>query len=298
MTTTANNEQQNNNGGGNDGNQSMLDTSKITKAGGEGEEGAQGGDKTQVVEGDPNKQADPNAEKPSRPEWLTEDKFWDAEKGEVKTDLMFKNLGELQKMVSKGDHKAPAKAEDYKINLKDEHKVALFGDKEADVSADEGIKALTGWGAKHKISQAAIDEVLGLYAEMTSESLENSTMKIDVAAEKAKLGKNADAVIEGAHTFLQGMFRSGEISESELKEASILFETAAGVTLFQKLMARGGETILPTDLKAEAGDLPSRDELAKMKLSPEYEKDDAYRKKVDGYYDRMFGTQPAMSSRR
>lgn len=37
------------------------------------------------------------AEKPQRPEWVPE-KFWDAEKGEVKTEALAKSYGELEKM--------------------------------------------------------------------------------------------------------------------------------------------------------------------------------------------------------
>lgn len=295
MTEAKTGEEGTKQGGEGDGNTSMLDISKVKGEGAEGKEGAEGETK-KVVEGDPSKKVEGEGDKPTRPAWLTEDKFWDAEKGEVKTELAFKNLQELQKMVSKGDHKAPEKPEGYKINLKDEQKELLFGKKDADPHADEGIKALTGWGVKHKVSQAALDEVLGMYAEMSKDGLENSTLKIDVAAEKAKLGKNADAVIEGSVTFLNGMFRAGEISEPELKEAQILFETAAGVTLFQKLMARAGEKVIPTDLKTNDGELPSGDELAQMLLDKKYETDEGYRKKVDGLYAKRYGTAPAMSS--
>lgn len=297
MTTEAKDTNNNGGEGGNDGKDStsMLDTSKITQQGDQGKEGTEGEGTKQVVEGDPNaKKAD--GEKPTRPEWLTEDKFWDAEKGEIKTELLAQNYKELQKMISKGDHKAPAKPEDYKIELSDQQKEVLFGAKDADVAADEGIKALTGWGAKHKVSQVAMSEILGLYADMTGESLENSTMKIDVSAEKAKLGKNADAVIEASVTFLQGMFRAGEINESELNEAKILFETAAGVTLFNKLMARAGEKLIPTDAKANEGDLPDREELAKMRIDPKYDTDADYRKKVDDLYTKRYGSHAAISS--
>jgi hypothetical protein len=282
-------------------NQSMLDVEKVTGAGDKAKEGEGEADKSKVVDlAEVQKNKDVTAEpgkKADRPEWLTEDKFWDAEKGEVKTDLVFKNLQELQKQFSRGDHKAPAKPEEYKINLKDEQKEVLFGKKDADVHADEGIKALTSWGVKHKVSQAALDEVLGMYADMTGEALDDSPAKIDLAAEKAKLGKNADSLIAENMGFFTQLFKSGEINQTELREAQILFETAAGISLFQKIRAHYGEKEIPTDLKAADGDMPSRDELAKMRMEPKYDTDADYRKKVDAMYDRMYGTAPAMSSR-
>lgn len=51
------------------------------------------------------------AEKPTKPDWV-EDKFWDAEKGEVRTEAMAKSYAELQKRQSNPAADKPAAADD------------------------------------------------------------------------------------------------------------------------------------------------------------------------------------------
>lgn len=287
------------NGGDNKQQDSMLDVDKVIK----GDDGKGDGDQTkQVVDTSDTEQqknkdvVDEPGKKADRPEYLPE-KFWDTEKGEPRLEAMNKAYTDLEKQFRSGDHKAPEKAADYKLGLSDEQKEVLFGKKDANPHDDEGIKAFTEIAAKHKLSQAAVSEILGAYAEMNGKAQDESGFVIDIAAEKAKLGKNADAILDAQFSFLGSMFKTGQINETELKEAKILFETAAGVSLFQKIREHYGEQGIPTELKASTGDIPSKDELAKMRMDDKYDTDKEYRAKVDGYYDRMYGTQPAMSSR-
>lgn len=265
---------------------SMLDIDKIVN-----DKGTDTADKAndQVTDKIPGQKAE-------RPAWMTKDKFWDAEKGEVRNEDIFKSYTELEKMVGAGAHKVPDKPEGYKVTLNDEQKSALFGKPDANPMEDPMYKGFTELAHKHKISQAAVSDILQLYAGNVQNIQENSGMVIDVAAEKAKLGKNADAVIDAQMNFLGALYKSGEISQTELREAQILFETAAGINLFQKIRAHYGEQSIPTDVNAEKGDIPSGDELAKMLLDPKYETDKDFRKTVDDYYKRRYGTQPAMSS--
>lgn len=278
---------------------SMLDVEKI-KAGAKGEGETQQGttDTTGKTGADATDKTDKTTQpgdKAERPAWLTEDKFWDAEKGEVRTDLMFKNLGELQKKFSTGDHKAPAKASDYKVALNDDQKTLLFGAKDADPHKDPVFGKYAAWGEKYKISQAAFDELLGMYAEETGQ--EAGKFQIDVKKERAQLGKNADAVIANQHQFFENLFKNGVIGEPELKEASILFETAAGVRLVQKLREFYGEQPIPTDTNLENLDgVPSAEEMGKAMVDPKYGVDKDFTAKVDGWYKKRYGTAPAGSS--
>ena len=278
---------------------SMLDVEKIKAAGAqEGEGKEQQGEPNKAdpaaAEGAKGKDGADGAQKAERPDWLKEDKFWDADKGEMKADLMFKNLQELQAKFSRGDHKAPDKPEGYKVGLDDKAKEALFGSKDADPHKDPLFQKLTGWGVKHKISQDALNEILGQYAEASGEEV--GKFQIDVAKERQALGKNADAVIQNQHQFFEQMFKNGEIGEAELKEAGILFETAAGVKLMQAIRARYGEQPIPIDVAPVGDDIPSSEELGKMIVDAKYGTDKSFTDKVDGWYKKRYGTAPAMSS--
>jgi hypothetical protein len=274
---------------------SMLDLSKITATDAEtdaddAKQTVQMGQEPAEKKGD----ADQPGQKMERPEWLKEDKFWDAEKGELKSDLLFKNYQELNAKFSRGDHKAPDKPEGYKVNISDDSKALLFGAKDADPHKDPLFQKAAEWGVKNKIPQGAMDEFIELYAEATAG--EAGKYQIDVKAERQALGKNADAILQNQHEFFTQMYKNGEIGEAELKEAGILFETAAGVKLMQAIRSKYGEQSIPTDPSPNMDGVPSSDELAQMRLSDKYEKDAAYRAKVDGYYSKRYGDKPAMSS--
>lgn len=246
-----------------------------------------------------NKPAQQPGQKENRPEWLGKgaDKFWDAEKGAVKAEEIFKSFTELEKKFHRGDHKSPEKAEDYKIGtLKDDQKKMLFGDNAADPVKDEAFKKAADWAQKNKIPQGAFDEMLEMYADLVAPQVEK--MQIDVAAEKGKLGKNADTVIKNQFDFLGSMYRSGRLNDAQLQEAQILMETAAGVQLLQNIREFYGEQSIPTNPTGTESGMPTRDELSSMLNDPKYESDPTFKKKVDGLYDQMYGTAPAISSQR
>ena len=289
-------------GGSDDANKqaSMIDTDAIKK-GSQDPNAGDGGDNKQVVnQDDPNKKPDDQktvdqpGQKAARPDWLKEDKFWDAEKGEVKAEDILKSYKELEAKFHNGDHKAPAKAEDYKLKLDDDQKAVLFGKGDANPTDDPGIKALTGWAAKHKVSQDALNDLLGEYVDFVKPELEKVT--IDIAAEKAVLGKNADAVIKNQMDFIGSLYRSGHINDKHLAELQILGETAAGIQALQAIRTYYGEQPIPTNLNTSGEGMPSKEELSGMLNDPKYDTDPDYRAKVDGLYAKRYGNQPAMSS--
>ena len=120
-------------------------------------------------------------------------------------------------------------------------------------------------------------------------------MTVDIAAEKAVLGKNADAVIKNQMDFLGHLYRSGHINDKQLAEAQIIGETAAGIQLLQKIREYYGEQPIPTNSTPDAG-MPSKEELSAMLNDPKYDTDPDHKAKVDGLYAKRYGTQPAMSS--
>jgi hypothetical protein len=276
---------------------SMLDVEKIKAGAKEATAEEQPG--TKVVTGDPTAKAGEGdaaksaGEKLERPAFVPE-KFWDAEKGAPKLEAMSKAFTDMEKAFRAGDHKAPEKPDGYKVTLDDKQKELLFGAKDADPHADPLFKQLTGWGVKNKISQAAMSEIMGMYAEASGE--EAGKFQIDVTAERAALGKNADAIIQNQHDFLGQMYKNGEIGEAELKEASILFETAAGIKLLQAIRGKYGEQTIPTALPTVGDDVPSAEELGRMTADPKYGTDKEYTAKVQRFYSQRYGDQPAMSS--
>lgn len=276
---------------------SMLDVDKIKAAkDGTGETQQGGADKTTTgadATADKTDKTTEPGDKPTRPEYLAE-KFWDPEKGAPRTEELHKAYTELEKKFRAGDHKAPEKPEGYKVELDDKQKELLFGTKDANAHDDPLFKQFTGWGVKNKISQAAMSEILGMYAEATGE--ETGKFQIDVAKERQALGKNADAIIQNQHQFFEQMYKNGEIGEAELKEASILFETSAGIKLMQAIRARYGEASMPTNVDTAGDGVPSADELGKMVVDPKYGVDKAFTAKVDGFYNKRYGNAPAMSS--
>lgn len=291
-----------NNGGGGDGGDkggsSLLDTDKIKtdhKNGGDPAPGAETKTAEQLAaeEVAKNKPADQPGQKETRPDWLKADKFWDAEKGSIKTEELHKSFVELEKKFHNGDHKAPAKAEDYKLNISDEQKTVLFGSKDADVAADPYIKGATEWAAKHKISQDALNEFIGMYAELVGP--ETQKMQIDIEAEKSALGKNADAIIKNQMDFFGQLYKSGVINDKHLAELRILGETAAGIQAIQKIREFYGEQPMPMQNTAGEG-MPTKQELSAMLNDPKYDTDADYKAKVDGLYTKMYGNAPAMSS--
>jgi len=275
---------------------SMLDTDALKKSATPPTDGQQ------PPATDPNKKPDDQkpveqpGQKQARPDWLKDDKFWDAEKGEPRYEAMHKSFKELEQKFHKGDHKAPEKAEDYKINLADAKKVTLFGNKDADASKDPAVQELTKWAVENKIPQGALDQLLDKYADLVEPEVKK--LQIDVVAEKAKLGKNADAVIKNQFDFLGSMYKAGRINDAMLDEARILMETAPGVQFLQALREHYGEQPIPTNPTNTEGGMPTSTELSAMLNDPKYDTDPDYKKKVDGLYDRMYGTQPAISSKR
>lgn len=287
---------------GGDKGQSMFDTDAIKKEGGQGNDGGQQ-DPNASAQDDPNKKPDDQkpADKPgqemARPDWLKDDKFWDDEKGQIRSEEMHKSFKELEKKFHAGDHKAPEKPEDYKLAMNDEQKKVLFGKSDVEAEAianDPGIKALTTWGAKHKVSQDAINELLGEYVGFVQPELEK--VQIDIEAEKAALGKNADAVIKNQMDFFGHLYRSGHINDKHLEELRILGETAAGIQAIQKIREYYGEQPIPTNLNTSGEGLPSKEELSSMLNDPKYGEDKEYTAKVDAAYAKRYGNAPAMSS--
>ena len=114
-----------------------------------------------------------------KPEYFP-DKFWDDKEGPDIEGLV-KSYGELEKNFSQGKHKAP---ENYDIS---------FAEQRGIPQDDALLTKVQVWAKEHGVSQAAFEALAGDYIDTEMANLEK--YDIDVRAEKAKLGPDADTVI-------------------------------------------------------------------------------------------------------
>ena len=118
-------------------------------------------------------------EKLAKPEYL-EDKFWD-EKSGVKVEELNHSYKELQKQFSMGKHKAPK-----------EYDVTSLEDVEDD---DELKTYFLDWAKENKPTQAAFDNLVNKFKELSLQQEEADS--IDIDAETKSLGPNAPQIIKG-----------------------------------------------------------------------------------------------------
>lgn len=224
-----------------------------------------------------------------RPEFLQE-KFWDKEKGEPRLENMAKAYKDLEQKLFKGAGKPPKSPDDYQLNLEDEKIKALFAD--GDPLKDPVMQALNQKLHDKGVSQDIYESVMNVALEAIADHMEENPGPdpIDVKAEKEKLGKNADAIIENQVQFLSGMFKRGEINEAQAQEILILTETAEGINALQALRSHYGEKqSIPMNLGSKGG-IKSADELRTMQADKKYGTDLEYTKMVDAEYEKKYGS--------
>jgi len=239
-----------------------------------------------------------DADKGKRPDHIPE-KFWDAEKGTVKTDEMAKAYATLETAhgklkgnpAMKGD--VPEKAEDYfgdkGLTIPDDIKI----DRVKDIPADDpallaAAKAAKEAGIPRDVLLAFAPKFLGHLNEFLPEPM-------DVDAEMESLGKGGEALVTGLKTWLDGLHDSGELSAAELKQAYQFGASADGVRVLNKLRNMTGQQPIPMNLPSGDG-LPSKEELYAAKRSDKYRTDPAYREKIEKQFEQVFGTEPAGTS--
>lgn len=180
-----------------------------------------------------------------RPEGVPE-KFWDAEKKSIKADDLSKAYAELEKAHGKLKREktiggeVPESADDY---FKDGLELGEGVDRlSVDGPDDPGLKA---WGAvchKHGIGKELAAD---LAKEMFGAMNEYAPEPINGEEEYAKLGKGADAVIDGIYTWVDGAEKSGKLSEDDIEVINGLQQTASGIKFLVAMRAMAGEERIP-----------------------------------------------------
>ncbi|MBW2660180.1 MAG: hypothetical protein JRC87_11425 [Deltaproteobacteria bacterium] len=194
---------------------------------------------------------DPSGEKPvtiiERPDYIDE-KFWNSDTGEANVEGMAKSYSDLRKAFNdKNNDKPGEKIEDY-----------LTGENwEEDGSFKSGEMVIAKDDPALKMAfEAAKDAGLGLkqaqgfvakfVAGMGEFAPKEADAGIDTDAEMAKLGKNANRVVTGIKTWVNGMKTTGDINDEVYNEILQLGSTAAGIKALDVLRQKTGEMALPT----------------------------------------------------
>lgn len=192
--------------------------------------------------------------------------------------------------TAKGKSQAPKTPEDYTFEVPE-----LADGKQIDITDDDFLmtatrKAAHNLGLSQSVFQEFVGNILTDIAPMLPEPAP------DEATEKAKLGKNADAIINGILTWGDSLKDQGILSEAEHKEIFYMGSTAEGISALQKIRSFYGEKAIPFDGDTVGEGLPSKEELYAMVGSREYQENPAYREKVDKQFQQVFGTGASGSS--
>jgi hypothetical protein len=208
-----------------------------------------------------------------RPDWWPEN-FWKKDNSEPDLEGIAKSWMDLRKQISQGKHKAPEGGN---------YDTAVFGD----IPEDDPVRShVLGWAKEYGISQAAFDKLVGDVVSMGGD--QQMQAQRSVAEEKAALGPNADAIINGMTDWARGLVRKGVWGKDDFEEFKVFGGTAKGILAMSKLREAYEGTRIPKDSVPVEG-APSKDELYAMVGDPKYQSDPAYRAKVEKLFMANFG---------
>ena len=187
----------------------------------------------------------PAVDAPQRPEYLDE-QFWNATKGEANVEAMAKSYKELRKTFNERNNDKPGETvEDYMQgdNLTEDGKYKVD---DYEVLADDPALTMAFEAAKEaglgtKQAQAFINKFIGGMQEFAPQG-----EAFDPQAELAKLGPDANKVVTGIKTWVDGMKTNGEVTDEVYNEILNLGKTAAGIQALNVLRQKTGEHGIPT----------------------------------------------------
>jgi len=214
-----------------------------------------------------------------RPEFIPE-KFWDSEKHEPRLEAMAKSYAEMEKNFKNGKHKAPEGGK---------YDITPFADK---VAADDPVlSTYTEWAGKHGISQSAFEELASKVVEMGQ--AQQSQAKVSMQAERAKLGEQADAIIESMVGWARGLVSGGAWTKEDFDEFKVAGGTANGMRMLMRLReSYEGRVPLKDTIPTDIG--MSDDELHAMIGDPKYKTNEGgYRDKVERLFEKRYGNGSA-----
>lgn len=277
------------NGGGNGGGSGRFKSG--LQQGGEGSGDGEG-------EGDGGDPANKNGEgnNGGRPDNVPE-KFWDSKKGELNSDAMLKSYADLESQIGKLKRdkgiggEVPKSADEYFADgLAFGDDVDRFQPVDAD---DPGLKAWAEVCHKHGIG---IEGAKTMALEMFGLMNEHMPAPIDPEQERKALGKNANGIIEGVTTWVNGLDQAGELNDADADIIAGLMTNAKGMAFLAKMRGMSGEKPIPLDLGDGATGVMSAKEW-QGKLKAAYTKGDQSEiERLEKMGEAIFGNEPAHGS--
>lgn len=204
------------------------------------------------------------------PEWMPENFLKD---GKPDYEALAKSWRDLRGKISKGAHNAPA---DGKYNL------SAFGDQ-----GDQNPigQTLAGWAKENGISAAAFEELTNKISTQAQEIM--GADMVDPKAEMAKLGPNANAMVNSMVDWARGLVNKGVWDKEDFEEFKIMGGTARGLQALIKVRS-SLEGRVPIETVPMDG-MPTKEELNQMVGDPKYKTDAAYRQKVERLFNQVYG---------
>lgn len=205
----------------------------------------------------------------------------------MRTDALTKAWKDSRDTIKQlsADRTVPETADAYKFTKPEAFKREVPSD-------DPALKLFSKAAHAAKLSQAQYDALAGNFLIGVDAMVPPA---MDLASEKAKLGENADAIIQNVVGWGEKMIKDGVWSKDEYDDIIIMGSTANGISALHKLAVKYGERPIPLTGATIEG-LPSKEEVYAMKGDPKYRTDPAFREKVEGLFEKVFGTDPAGTS--
>lgn len=220
------------------------------------------------------------------------EQFWDKDKKAVNTAALLKAHSDTRQALKT----AQGNAKGTKVENADGYKYEAPKGLPDHIDAspdDPTVKALREISFKAGLTQEQFATLTTGYFEAAAKLLPAP----DLAAEKAKLGENADKVLAAVENWGRGLVDSGIWSPEEFDEIVGLGSTALGLRALNKLREQhGGEQIPVNPGDAAGGEGWSLEDCYAKVGSKEYHDNPTFRAKVDKRFEQLVGTTPMGSS--
>ncbi len=213
---------------------------------------------------------EPEPEAAERPDYI-EEQFWNDEDNQVDLEKLAKSYKELRVKMSAGKHKAP---ENGKYNLDEVPEIAdddqMLGEF-LDIARDEGL------------SQEQVDKILRVYVDTHAQA------QTDMQEERAKLGRNADRIIESMDGWLTNFGKSGVLSDNELDAIANAATNANFINAMNKIRKSYQEPDIPSVEASMEAQPTTMDEIQSLMADPRYGVDMHYTNQVEQKVYAMHG---------
>lgn len=291
-------ENQNNDAGAeenaNNENQDTGGSEQNADAGGQENQNADGGDKTSKSLLDNLEEGEGltfDFSKGEKPEGFPDD-YWNAEAKAPDAQKLFEGLkkqeqraNDLRAKMGKGEHKAPAKADEYKLDLPEELSSQINPE---DTTLAEAQKLAHDAGLSQEAYQKFMGGMMEKFYDIAQQAQDPNSEEAkarDAAYIKEQIkeiGPNGPQVLRAVEGWGDQMLAEGVINETDLETLKSEGLTSAKmVTLFNRLRSRMGGADVPHNTIDDG--LPPDSEIADMIADV---KNEADQRKVDALLDK------------